>query len=280
MSPVRRLLAWTPGVGWGPTVLFATLAALSSLLSSGCAAPGTASFRGDLRSASELSDAERLAQVRLELASAYFARGQSEVALDEVKRALAAKPDMAPAHELRGLVHAQLGEPVRADESFRRALQLAPGSADAMHNYGWFLCQQRRWAEAEVLFARALSQPGYRSVGRSLLAQGVCRGRAGHLDAARSVLARAGEVDPGSPAVRYALAEVMYLIGDHPGAHRQLAGLHADPDAVTPESLWLALRVDRRLGDAGSVERTGTWLLARFPRSSQARAYQEGRFDE
>jgi len=260
-------------------VLRVVLAWLACVLV-GCAALEPAGGSRDLRTASDLSDADRLAQVRLELASAYFARGQTLVALDEVKQALAARPDLAPAHELRGLVYAQLGEAALADESFRRALQLAPRSADAMHNYAWFLCQQRRDPEAQAWFARALAQPGYRDGARTLLAQGVCQARTGRLDQARATLLRAAELDPGNLATAYPLAEVMFLLGDDAGASLQLRRLHADTALASASSLWLAARIERRRGDAVALQHWGRLLVERFPGSPQALWYQGGRFDE
>ena len=260
-------------------VLRVVLAWLACVLV-GCAALEPAGGSRDLRTASDLSDADRLAQVRLELASAYFARGQTLVALDEVKQALAVRPDLAPAHELRGLVYAQLGEAALADESFRRALQLAPRSADAMHNYAWFLCQQRRDPEAQAWFARALAQPGYRDGARTLLAQGVCQARTGRLDQARATLLRAAELDPGNLTTVYPLAEVMFLLGDDAGASLQLRRLHADTALASASSLWLAAKIERRRGDAVGLQHWGRLLVERFPGSPQALWYQGGRFDE
>ena len=71
------------------------------------------------------------------------AAARRTTALDEIKQALHAKPDMAEAYNLRGLIYASLGDTQLAEDSFQRALQLNPRDADTMHNYGWFLCQQR-----------------------------------------------------------------------------------------------------------------------------------------
>ena len=83
----------------------------------------------ETRVSSEPADPERRARVRLELAGLYFGRGQNTTALDEIKLALAARPDMPEAFSLRGLVYAAMGDAGRADESFQRALQLAPADA-------------------------------------------------------------------------------------------------------------------------------------------------------
>ena len=95
-------------------------------------------------------------------------------ALDQVKLAIAADPLYGEAFNLRGLIYANLGDEPLAEESFRRALQLNPRDADTMHNYGWFLCQQKRYAESNALFSQALAVPQYRGAARTLLAQGVC----------------------------------------------------------------------------------------------------------
>jgi type IV pilus assembly protein PilF len=268
-----------PRTSWRGRRLLCAAALVVSCGLAGCAGVEGGAVQRDLRLTSDSSDADRLAQVRLELASGYFARGQTVVALDEVKRALAARPGLAPAHELRGLIHAQLGESALAEDSFRRALQLAPRSADAMHNYGWFLCQQRRWSEADTWFARASEQPGYLAVERTGLAQGVCQGRAGDLQQARQTLSRVVERDPRNPVSVYPLAEVLFLLGDDAAARAHLQRLQGDAE-LNAQVLWLAVKVERRLGDRDAMQHAGRLLVARFPASAQAVWYREGRFDE
>ena len=89
------------------------------------------------------------------------------------KQALAARPDMREAVNMRGLVYAAMGENELAEESFRRALSLYPNDADTLHNYGWFMCQQQRWQTADSMFDQALSQTTYRAPQRTLLAKGL-----------------------------------------------------------------------------------------------------------
>ncbi len=142
----------------------------------------------DARAAAETGDPERRANVRLELAGLYFQRGQGETALEEVNRALAAKADLPSAHNLRGLILASLDQPVAAEKAFQRALQLAPEDGATLHNYGWFLCQQRRFSEGDTQFNAAMAQPQDRDTPRTYLAQGVCQARAGQWgDAERSL---------------------------------------------------------------------------------------------
>jgi type IV pilus assembly protein PilF len=68
-----------------------------------------------------------------------------------------------------------------------------------MHNYAWFLCQQRRYAEGDVQFAAAVARAQYREVPRTYLAQGVCQARAGQWGDAERTLSRRYELDPANP---------------------------------------------------------------------------------
>jgi type IV pilus assembly protein PilF len=234
----------------------------------------------EIRTESDQTDADRRARVRLELASAYFGRGQTTTALDEVKLALAAKPELPEAYNLRGLIYASLGEPKLAEESFQRALQLKPLDADTMHNYGWFLCQQRRFAEADAQFVAAIEQPRYADAQRTLLVQGVCLARAGRWPEAERVLSRSYELDPSSPATAYNLSDVLYRRGEYERARFYIARVNTLQDQSNAQSLWLATRIEKKLGNQPGVQSLGRQLRDRFPESPEALLLEQGRFDE
>ncbi len=234
----------------------------------------------EMRPANEPADPERRARVRLELAGLYLSRGQGETALVEVKQALAAKPDLAEAHSLQGLILASLGEPVAAEESFQRALKLAPQDGGNLHNYGWFLCQQKRYADADTQFAAAVAQPQYRDAVRTLLTQGVCQARAGLWLAAERTLSRSYELDPANPVTAFNLAEVLLRRGELERARFYVRRINAVPAQVSAQSLWLAARIERRLGNVGDVQILGRQLQDRFPQSPETLQFERGRFDD
>jgi type IV pilus assembly protein PilF len=266
------------GPGWGRPGAAAPIAswlapALLLVWVSGCAttAPGGApSSSREIVTASDETDASRRARVRLELASAYFAQGQYTTALDEVKQALVANPNMHEAYNLRGL----------ADESFRRALQINARDADTLHNYGWYHCQHKRYAEAAPLFAQALAQPQYRNSARTLLAQGVCRAQAGQWAEAEQSLQRAFELEPANLAVSVNLAEVLYRRGDYERARFYIRRVNAQPEVSNAQTLWLATRIEHRAGNHQGTRDIGTQLRNRFPQSREAAAFERGQFDE
>jgi type IV pilus assembly protein PilF len=234
----------------------------------------------DIVTASDEGEAAKRARLRLELASAYFAQGQTTTALDEVKQALAADPKSIPAYNLRGLIYASLNEPALADESFRRALQINPEDADTLHNVAWTLCQQRRWAESFTQFRAAIASPASRDPSRSWLALGVCQARSGDLAGAEKSLARAYELDPSNPATAMNLADVLYRRAEFDRARFYVKRVNAVPEFVNAESLWLAARIENRLGNARGVEEYGAQLRQRFPKARETQALERRRFDD
>jgi len=251
---------------------------LTVWLLAACAA-GPSATR-DVRTDSDQTDADRRASVRLELAQGYFARGQFNTALDELKLALAVKPDMKEATNLRGLVYASMGENQLAEESFRRAISLFPNDSDALHNYGWFQCQQQRWAAADSQFDLALAQPGYRAPQRTLLAKGVCEARSGRMKEAERTLSHAFELDAGSPAIAINLAEVLYRNNELERARFYVKRVNIQPEQVNAQSLWLALRVERKLGHTGAMDELAGQLRRQYAQSPETQALNAGRFDE
>lgn len=264
---------------WG---LAAGLALTGAMALQGCASTGPAAGKPaqDVQTASDQTDADRRARVRMELAAAYFGRGQYNVALDEVKLAQQAKPEVPGAYNLRGLIYGAMNEPALAEDSFRRGLQLNPRDGDVMHNYGWFLCQQRRFAESEAQFNAAIVVPNYPGVTRSLLAMGVCQGRNNQWADAERSLQRSYELDPSNPATAVNLSEVLLRKGEFERARFYVRRVNANDDLVTAQTLWLAARIEYKLGQAAQVRVLGSQLVNRFPQSSEALLYEKGRFDE
>lgn len=257
------------------------LALLATLMLGACAggARQAGSGRNDIPTASDESDARKRARVRLELAAGYFQQGQATVALDEVKTALAADPGYAPAYNLRGLIYMNLQEPQLAEASFQRALQLAPRDADTLHNLGWLLCQQGRHAEALPQFQRAIDTPNYPGLAKSWMTMGVCQSRAGQWPDAERSLARAFELEPANPVTAYHLASVLLQRGDAQRAQFYVRRINGT-DAASAESIWLGVRIERRLGNLQTAKTLGDQLAQRFPASRQRAAYDRGAYDE
>ncbi|MBV9889748.1 MAG: type IV pilus biogenesis/stability protein PilW [Rhizobacter sp.] len=234
----------------------------------------------DRLSAADEADAKKRSRARLELASAYFGRGETKTALDQVRISLAADPSYGDAYNLQGLIYASMGEQSLAESSFRQALQLNARDADSMHNYGWYLCQLKRYPEANAMFAQALSVSQYAGVTRTLLAQGVCQAYAGQLAESEATLSRAYQLDPSNPFTATNLSEVLYRRGEYERARFYIRRVNAQPDIVNAQTLWLAVRIEDKLGNRQGVSEFGSQLRNRFPDSREASLLARGAFDE
>ena len=266
-------------LGWGAA------AGLLVALLSACATPTSPSPTptGDTKdriTASDESESSKRARVRLELAAAYFGRGQMTTALDQVKLAIIAEPNLGEAHNLRGLIYASLGDDGLAEESFRRALQINSRDADTMQNFGWYLCQKKRYPEANQQFNQALTVAQYRDGARTLLTQGVCHAYAGNLPEAERTLVRSYEVDPGNPATAVNLSEVLYRMGEYERARTYIRRVNSLTDVASAQTLWLAARIEMRMGNQRGVDELGKQLRSRFADSREMGLFDKGQFNE
>jgi len=269
------------GLRWAVRPLW--LVALAALLSACAGGPGglpAADQPAPVLTASDQTDVERRARVRLELATAYFGRGQLPTALDETKLAMQVKPDMAEAHNLQALIYAAMGEERLAEDSFARALQLNPRDGATLHNQAWFLCQRGQFGRAQAQFDTLLALPHYRDQARSLLARGVCFGREGRFAEAEAALMRAYELDPANPSTGLNLAEVLFRRQAYERASFYIGRVNDAPDAANAQTLWLAARIERKLGRDATVRVLGDRLRQRFAQSPEAALFERGRFDD
>lgn len=226
----------------------------------------------------EVSPPRDRARVHNELAAAYYERGNMGVALEELRIALAANPTYAPAYNILGLVHMDLKEYPQAQQSFERGLRIAPNDPDINHNYGWFLCQTDREELSLRYFLAAIKNPLYPSPQKSYVLAGACALRKGNETAARDYFERALRLDPNLPLALVNLAQMKYRAGELSAA-RGLIGRYNQIVEPTAESLWLAVRIERRLGDRAAEVKQSAELRRRFPGSKEHEDLVRGRYE-
>jgi type IV pilus assembly protein PilF len=226
----------------------------------------------------EVGEPRNRARIHTDLAAAYYQRGSMGVALEELRIATAADPGYAPAHSLLGLVYMELREDSLAAQSFERALALAPTDGDINHNYGLFLCQTKREPDSVKYFMQAVKNPLYATPSRSYSAAGVCTLRTGKPKEAEQYFERALRLQPDEPAALLNLGQIRYKQGKMDEA-RRLVARYNKLDEPSAESLWLALRIERKSGERVAEQGYANQLRRRFPGSPEYQALQRGNFD-
>jgi type IV pilus assembly protein PilF len=214
-------------------------------------------------------------QVRSELAAGYFERGRMDVALDELAEAVKLDDTNVRAWNLYGLVYAVLGQNAKAEESFRRALQLAPNDSDVRHNWGWYLCTHGRAAESLAEFDAALRNPLYKTPETAMVNAGKCSSVLGNLANAELYFRRALQIAPAYTPAAYNMALLTYRTSRLDEARRWMKVVMQDADPPA-ESLHLGMCIERRLGDAQAEASYASQLRNRHPESAEARSIATG----
>jgi type IV pilus assembly protein PilF len=205
------------------------------------------------------------AKVHTELAGLYYDRAQFGVALEEVEHALQSDQSYAPAYYMRGLIHMELREDKDADEDFQKSIRIDKTDPKAHYNYGLFLCQRGKEKESIAQFMDAVKNPLYGTPGLAYLNAGLCSKKAGNNKDAEDFMQKALRVQPELNQVQFALAELSFANADYFAAKKYFANFSQKTENLTPEQLWLGVRISRKAGDRNSEASYSTQLRNRFP---------------
>jgi len=254
--------------------------AIVCALMAGCATQPTADkeLKPAMPTTGDESAARNRARIHTELAASYYQLGNMAVALEEVRAATSIDPAYGPAYNVGGLVYAALKRDAQAEASFQQALSINPADSAANNNYGRFLCDRKREREGISHFLAAVQNPLYRTPDRAYVNAGICARRLGDAAAAEEYFRDALRLRPGQPQALFNLSEMAYERGDLEAARSEMNRLMGaiEPNAA---ALWLAIRIERRLGDAAAAASYAQRLRKNFPDSREARALSAGQFE-
>ncbi|HEY3433101.1 MAG TPA: type IV pilus biogenesis/stability protein PilW [Rhodocyclaceae bacterium] len=250
---------------------------LISLLA-GCVSSGQSPMAQPLSQQTSGSDVRNRARVHTELGFAYYEDKNMVAALDEARIALGIDGYYAMAHNLMGLIYMNLKDNAQAEDAFQRALNIAPGDPDISNNYGWFLCETKRYTKAMSFFDTAMNNPLYSSPALTMNNAAQCAAKNGDDVTAENYLQRALRRDPNNARSLFLLAELNYRQGQYGEARLRLSDLHRKSD-MSAASAWLGLRIARKTGDRNEEARYLSQLRQRFPESNETVLLNQGRFE-
>jgi type IV pilus assembly protein PilF len=259
----------------------ATVALLAALSLAGCSSPGSFDSTGVADTGPVIADvgsARDRARAHTELAGAYLSRGSTGVALEELRLAINADSGYAPAYNLLGLAHMDLRENAQAEQAFGRALRLNPNDADTNHNFGWFLCQTGREEEGVRYMLTAVRNPLYAQPQKTYALAASCVLQKNNAKDALDFYDRSLRLDPTYPPALIGLAQLRYRRGELDQA-RALVARYNRAVEPTAESLWLGVRIERKLGDRVAEGSYATQLRRRFAGSKEHQDLQKGRYE-
>jgi type IV pilus assembly protein PilF len=110
-------------------------------------------------------------------------------------------------------------------------------------------------------------------------AQGLCELRAGKSAEAERSLARSYELDPGNPITGFNLATLLFRRGDLIRAQFYIRRLN-NSELANSESLWLGIKVERRLENREAMKQLVDQLVKRYSQSKEMALFEKGSFDD
>lgn len=217
----------------------------------------------------EPDKARRAAETNTSLGRSYMERGQDEIALEKLKRAVANDKTYAPAHTMLGVLYESLDMDEEAGKEYRLAVNYDPKDGDVNNNYAAFLCRTGKGTEAQKYFEVAFKAPFYATPQIAYANAGLCALGMNDLDKAERYLRQSLEYNAEISEALLAMSSLNFRRGEYLNARAFLQRYESEEDA-TAESLMLGYQIERALGDQTAATNYQRQLLSQFPGSAEA----------
>ena len=217
-----------------------------------------------------------IAQVRTSLAAQYIRQKNLDAAKRQLEKALDANSRYAPAYDMMGVLLQQEGSQInlqKAEGYFQKAIALDPEFIQARNNYGVYLSQIQRYAEAVKQFEIAGAALGYEGRISALENLGRTQLLLGDKSAATQSFLRALE---GSRNSLIAHIELVDLLIDA-GRISQAQNLYEETLLITqgtplsPRLLLQGIKLAAAHNNISDRQQLAQQLLSSYPLSSEAK---------
>jgi len=215
------------------------------------------------------TDLKEAARLNTQLGIDYMRKGQLELAIEKLNKALDQDPDLAIAHSVIALVYQARGETDQAEDHYREALDLNSNDSVTLNNFGTFLCAQNEISDAEKIFLKAARNKDNAAAADAWANAGTCvRRDPKGLERAEGYLREALRINPKHSNALAQLAQVSYDRKEYLRARAflQRYEIVARP---TSQTLWLGAQNERALGDMVSARNYERRLRTEFPESPE-----------
>jgi type IV pilus assembly protein PilF len=208
----------------------------------------------------------------IQLGRGHLQQGATEKAKEPLKKALELDSSSADAHAMLALVFQQELEPELADQHFRKAISLSQGEARLHNNYGGFLFEQKRYAEAMEQFTIASKDPLYPERSRVFENLGLTALQMGRPDLAKGYFERALRMNSNRPIALMHMAQLSFESGQYVPARSYYTEFskHAKQ---TPQSLLLGIRLAKVFEDRDQAASLGLQLKRLYPGTPEYQQY-------
>ena len=208
------------------------------------------------------------ANVYVELGTAYLQEGVLSEALKNARKAIIVDPELAPAHNLLGIVYQRLGKTVLAGEHLAKAVSIDPYDPYALNALGSFECDQAKYDAAISRFKAALDNPLYPTPWVALHNAGQCSERQGNTANTEDYYRAALKRNPGFAQSLARMAHISAGKGQSLSVRAYLQR-YAGISPLTADLFLLGVRAESVLGDAKQAALYAAELRKRYPTAKE-----------
>ena len=257
-----------------PVRLFAPIILLMSLFFVGCVTEKT--LEGSNKPVQE-KDSKKDEKAALDdyitLANGYMQDGKRESALRAINKGLEIDSDSPELLNVMAYYYVTDGEDELAEKQYKKAIRSDSNYTAGYLNYGVFLYQHQRYAEACEMLAKSTEDVMYPKRDAAFLNYGICMKHEGKLKEAEEAFRRSYVNDARNPVVVLELADLKFETGDFDQS-LQLYDKFLSMAKQTPRSLWLGIRLMHVLGKEDKQASYALFLKNQFPASVQYNEYK------
>lgn len=227
----------------------------------------------------EQVDPVAAAHTRIALGLKYLELGQISEAKYNLDKARDFAPRLSTVYTALAYYYQTVGEHQGVEQAYQSAIKFDAQNADAYNNYGVFLCNLKRYKEAEQAFLAAIHIINYLRVAESYENAALCALKNREYAKANLYLNQSLVYDPQRMSTLVNLATLSYATGQFQRA-LQYVELLDKITSSTPQILLLRVLIARQLQQPLKVKQYGSILVSQYADSSQALIYLSQRFNQ
>ena len=231
---------------------------------------------GDVDPLSTAKGRQEALDAYVNLGVRHIQQGETQLAKVPLKNALALDPSSADAHAALAVAFQIEMEPKLADEHFRKALSQRPKDARLLNNYGGFLYEQKRYAQAQEMYLRAAEDNLYPE--RSFVFEnlGLTALQLKQKEQAKEYFQRSLRLSSRQPRALLEMAHISFEERNYVPANSYYQAF-SELAPQNARSLLLGVRLAEVFDDRDRAASLGLQLKRLFPASPEYQQYLSGK---
>jgi type IV pilus assembly protein PilF len=209
-------------------------------------------------------DQIKASKTRVSLGLTYLKNGNFKQAKYNLDKALEFAPRSADANFAMAYYYQSVNELDQAEDAYQYAMDLDPRNANIANSYGAFLCQNGDYEKAKKYFLKAVNTSSYISSAETYENLALCSRSQGQPEDAIQYLRNAVNHQPGRANSLFLLARSLVEVEEWQEA-RVILRRYEKIAQISPQSLLMAMKIERGIGNDTAAEGYSDMLLRLYP---------------